>query len=525
MTDAAPSPLPPKDLDALQDLLVELALGGMLEKAPKCHRWLEGAGIAQATDDEHLTPTEDWLSCSLPASSPADLLTRTLLRDPLYRLHVDVLVTEVVAAVGSSGRWQRLEDLLFGDLASLAPRVSALLDSAQPPDQPARPWSEIAWRALDPLPREVSGRLDERCWGVSGSAAAMFPILRTRYPRLASVPVFIDTDDAIIGATIVAAASGEAVRLPRARRTELVEWLYRGVPLWWRPLADGSLEITLSSPCRARSQPGDAVSQPFSRGVPELARSRSAVVPSESPGRRAAFWEIVEESHVGLAFAGAESGNVWPGDDIATRRGLPRRRQLLAVGGARPSQRGEPDLPADAIRRLAEHPLFGFWLQVLLLEALDRELGDETVLLAPPTHALVDDVAGTTRVYYRPRPGAENDGWPALELGPLDEVMTQVAAALGVRTVGVLGKAFGPWSMGLALLATVGLAQTRHDRWTLSAHALDRLHGGGLMTGVIRRGKEFRERLHDVLEGLWLQHCDSQAPLRGDESAQEVSIA
>jgi hypothetical protein len=23
------------------------------------------------------------------------------------------------------------------------------------------------------------------------------------------------------------------------------------------------------------------------------------------------------------------------------------------------------------------------------------------------------------------------------------------------------------------------------------------------MTGVIRRGKDFRERLHDVLEGLW----------------------
>ncbi len=512
MTDAVASPPPAKDLDALQDLLVELALGGLPEKAPLFRGWLEGVGIAQAAEDGHLTPTEDWLSCALPAPSPADLLTRTLLRDPLYRLHVDVLVTMVVAAVGVSGRWQRLEDLLFGDLASLAPRISALLDGAQPHDQPARAWSEVAWRVLDPLPREVSGRLDERCWGMSGSAEAMFPILRKRYPQLASVPVFIHAADAVIGATIAAASTGEGVRLPRARKTDLVESLYRGVPLWWRALADGNLEVTLSSPCRARSERDErstVVPRPFSRGVPDLARLGSAVVPTSTSDKPAAFWEIAECTRVGLAFVGSENADSWPSDDDASRRGLPPRERLLDLIHA--PQRGQSDLPADAVRRLANHPLFGFWLQMLLIEALDRELGEETVLLAPPTHALVEDVAGGTRVYYRPRPGTGAAGRPALELGPLDEVMTKVAGALAVQTAGVLGKACGPWSMGLTLLARVGLAQTRHDRWALSTHALDRLHGGGLMTGVIRRGKGFRERLHDVLEGLWRDQWNATA--------------
>ena len=506
-----------KDLDALQDLLVELALGGMLEKAPERQVWLEMVGVAQATVDDRITPTEDWLACSLPAPSPADLLTRTLLRDPLYRLHVDVLVTQVVAAVGVSGRWQRLEDLLFGDLASLAPRLSALLDLARTGEEPARSLKKVAWRVLDPLPREVTERLDERCWGMSGSAETMFPILRTRYPQLASVPMFIADADAVVGSIIVAASGGEGVKLPRERRAELVDWLYRGVPLWWRPLADGNLEVTLSGPCRARSEPGEVASHPFSRGVPDLARSGSAIVAAGSPERRATFWETAARSKVGLAFVGSANTDAWPSDEDAACRGLPPSQPLRHLVRSRASQRGASDPPDDALRVLAAHPLFGFWLQMLLIEALDRELGDETVLFAPPTHALVEDVAGATRVYYRPRPGARDASCPALELGSVDEVMTGVAAALGVETVGVLGKAAGPWSLGLALLTRVGLAQTRHDRWALSTHALDRLHGGGLMTGVIRRGRDFRERVHDLLEGLWHE--------RWDDAAREVRSA
>ena len=157
---------------------------------------------------------------------------------------------------------------------------------------------------------------------------------------------------------------------------------------------------------------------------------------------------------------------------------------------------------------LADHPLFGFWLQILLLEALDRELGEETLLFAPPPHAIVGDVEAATRVYYRPRSEPNRQLQALLELGALDDVMSRVANGVGVRPVAVLGDRAGPWAMSLALLATVGITQIRHGRWTLSTHALDRLHGGGLMTGVIRRGRAFRQRLHVALEDLWRECAD-----------------
>jgi len=162
---------------------------------------------------------------------------------------------------------------------------------------------------------------------------------------------------------------------------------------------------------------------------------------------------------------------------------------------------------------LADHPLYGFWIQTLLIEALDRELGEETLLFVPPTHMIVKDVESATRVYYRPRLGTKKQTRHLLELGTLDDVMNRIAASVSVRPVATLGDTAGPWAMSLGLLARVGIVQTRHDRWALSTHALDRLHGGGLMTGVIRRGKGFRERLHHVIEGIWRQRA---------ETAQEV---
>jgi len=164
---------------------------------------------------------------------------------------------------------------------------------------------------------------------------------------------------------------------------------------------------------------------------------------------------------------------------------------------------------------LADHPLYGFWIQTLLVEALDRELGEETLLFAPPTHAIVKDIESATRVYYRPRLDTNTRVRALLELGPLDDVMSRLAASVSLRSVPTLGDTAGPWAMSLGLLARVGITQTRHDRWTLSTHALDRLHGGGLMTGVIRRGKRFREGLHEVLEGLWRERAEVAQEVRG----------
>jgi hypothetical protein len=511
MTEPPISLSRPSDLDALQANLVELALGGAIAPEPGVRGWLEAIGVAGAMEGDSIVADEDWLGCSLPSRSAKDLLARTLLRDPLYRLHVDLALGEVVTAVGASGRWSRLEDLLFGELAVLAPRLVALVDLARTQGGA----SESAfWRQLDPLPQATTATFDERCWGITGAAEAMFPVLRTQYPALASVPVFIREADPLVIAVSLAASAGEAVRVPANHQEKLPSLARQGVPLSWRNLEDGSFEVTLSAPCRMRGTAEGVSTQPYSRGVPAIARQASALLPTHAPNTRASFWEIADSRASGLAFIGTATRDAWPSDNDASHRGLPHGGLLSNLVRSRRVEHGSSDPADDAFRSLAAHPLFGFWVQVLLVEALDRELGEETLLLAPPTHALVEDVEAATRVYYRPRSDAARKVRPLLDLGGLDDVMTRLAAPSGVHPVAALGDPAGPWAMSLALLARVGVAQTRHDRWALSAHALDRLHGGGLMTGVIRRGRTFRERLHEVLEQLWRERVELAPEIR-----------
>lgn len=498
----------PADLDALQADLVELALGGVVEPRSRTRGWLDATGITRMTSDNRLVADDDWLVCSLPAPSESELLVRSLLRSPPYRLHLDLLVAEVVTAVGASGRWSRLESLVFGELSPLAPRLATLIELARPNDGV---WENVCWNGLDALPASIAAPFDERCWGVSGSAQAMFPMLRAHYPAYGSVPVFFDDADCVVASIVAAASAGESVHLPAERESDLAVLARRGLPLWYRSLGDRTLEVTLSAPCRVRGEEQYPSIRPFTRGVPAHVRAWSALIPARTQGVRASFWEIAEAPSGGPAFVGACHRDRWPTDHEALYRGLPRGEDLANLAGPRRCERGAHDRCDDALRSLSDHPLFGFWLQVLLVEALDRELGAETLLLAPPTHALIDDVAAATHLYYRPRPDAAQLLPPWRALGALDDVMTPVAVAVGVRPVGMLGPTAGPWSMSLELLAHIGIAQVRNDRWTLSTHALDRLHGGGLMTGVIRRGRGIRERIHDVLEALWRERADTGA--------------
>lgn len=498
------------DWDAVQAGLVELALGGAIAPALDLRGWLESLAIARPADGDTVIADEDWLACALPSASAEELLLRTLLRDSSYRLHVDVSLAEIIAAIGASGRWSRLEELVFGDLAVMTPRLAALTALAKADDQS---FGSACWRCLDPLSVEIASPLDQRCWGLPGTPEELFPILRTRYPAFVAVPVFIEPSSPLAAMIISAASLGEGVRVSGEQQGELLSLARQGVPVWWQPLADGRIEAALSLPCRARGRLDALSSHTYSRGVPAYVRERSALLPSGAGFSRASFWEIVEQGTEGLAFVGASSRNNWPSDEDRALRGLPSGEHLADLVRARQATRAASDPADDALRMLADHSLYGFWIQTLLIEALDRELGEETLLFAPP-HAMVKDVESATRVYYRPRLDAAKRVRPLLELGTLDDVMSRVATSVSVRPVATLGDPGGPWAMSLGLLARVGIAQTRHDRWALSPHALDRLHGGGLMTGVIRRGKGFRERLHEVLEGLWRERAEAAGEAR-----------
>ncbi len=161
----------------------------------------------------------------------------------------------------------------------------------------------------------------------------------------------------------------------------------------------------------------------------------------------------------------------------------------------------------EALLMICNHSVFGFFMQVLILEALDAELGQPTLFLLPPVDKKVDDIEGETRVIYRPRHSRTSETsaeMSSFELGHIDDILSIVSRELGLAKVCIPyeGVARGPWSLVLRLLRSIEIVVGRYDRWTLSSNTLDRLHGGGLLTSVIRKGRNFREELHKVLENL-----------------------
>ena len=484
MTLPAPSIVRPKDLERLGAELVRLATTGVLDRASEDFAWLHQIGAA-TLEDGRVAAHPDWLACALPCRDVRDLVARTVLRDPLYRLHTDAMVSTVCADIGRSGRWRRLEELLAGPLSPLAPRIASLLDvPANGADEPGK-WAEF----------------DEHCWGRAGASETLFPLVVARLPELMSTPVFIHTVEPLLLRLVRAVAAGEGLRVAGDEVAECTELQRFGVPIWLRSVGEDSREVCLTLGTRVettRAPSPDTSSVPFSLGVPQLAMQHSAVVTSGRL-RIEPLWPAVDAPEPSHAFIGVEPGQRWPAEE---RGPLPADAPLRDLIGARRAGTGGSDAADAALWSLSEHSFYGVWLQLLLLEALDRELGDESLLLA----AKEPSGAGPIRVYYRLRPTSRRVAVPStLLLGPLDRVLTRVTAGLGIETVGLLGDGDGPWSRGLELLAQVGVAAQVADRWAMSGHVLDRLHGGGLMTGVLRRGKDLRERLHGRLDGLWAE--------------------
>jgi hypothetical protein len=150
--------------------------------------------------------------------------------------------------------------------------------------------------------------------------------------------------------------------------------------------------------------------------------------------------------------------------------------------------------------------VFGFWLQLFLIDALDRELGAETVVIAPPPGRR-EGAEPEARAFYTPVPDSprQRKDLPSYDLGSVEEVLPHLAEAVGVATVPLPrteGRR-GVWTTALGMLARAGLVVLDRGRWGLAPEVLDRLHGGGLMAGVLRRGQEMRRRIHESMRSLW----------------------
>ncbi|MBT2989943.1 MAG: hypothetical protein KME65_13395 [Candidatus Thiodiazotropha sp. (ex Ctena orbiculata)] len=492
----------------------------------KSHRqWLNNIGVlVDGRESEEVQPRRDWLDKTLPCTDWRELLCQSLLRDPNYRLHVDIAVSAIIQTIGATGRWARFEALVFQSFNYFVPRFAGLLGlisrtyNKEPYELTLEDWqsmdAECAGADLD-----VFVEWDKALWGVSSNYTEMFPLLERRYLPISDGAVFFsdvggETENKLLATLILAAGEGEGVlcTAEELRTCEIIA--ARGVPL---RVIESDRGMYLAGLCGciefAYENSEQGVFKAFGSGVPLTAR-KSQFVPYVEPGTDCSLWQVVEQNARCVGFVSlATDGESWPdqvkenkqdSNRIVEQTMLPWCSELKRLVAPRKSS-GRAD---EALGLVANHLFTGFLIQVLLLEALDRELGEETLILAPPTGARVDDLEGETHVFYRPRQVAGDVGGysETLDLGLIDDVLDVVAASVGLEKVFVPFKGpAGPWSLGLRLMRSADLVRGRFDRWTLAPHVLDRLHSGGMMTGVIRRGKGHRDRLHNALYEQWDQ--------------------
>jgi len=522
----------PHSINDVKDSLLGLArLGGVPSIVPYA-QWLKVAGAVQQLQDPNWLYTDKiWLRTTTPAAGTLDLLRRTAVLDPCYRFHLDILVAEVLQTIATTARWGRFEELIFGPLVDFAPRFVQLLEHAAstfgltPGDLSDTSWRELA-EQTEGADRDTFAGWDRELWGdVPGGAAALFPVLVDAYVPLRRHACTVASEqDALDDATSQLLASliergkhSEGMFVDIALAPQLKKLVSLGLPIRkWIPggaAMDRRSIAGLVEPVRLIWQ-GRLKSYP--EGSPLTGVNKSHLKSAEvDPGPELGldvliegFWSAVESSVSAVAFPGLCLSDDWPTNPAHAPlwAQIPSSEDLRGVHVAR-----KDSVEVDqALFVLARHLLFGLLLQIFILESMDRELGHESLAFAP---AVQDGLEGfrSIQVFYQPTqeqgPDAEQRILPAYELGPFESVIDSLAQDLGISPAGLTFGSDGDgfWTTATRLLASLNVVtlSTAKDRWILHANYLDRLHGGGLMAGVLRRGKNVRDRVRAHLHHLW----------------------
>jgi hypothetical protein len=439
-------------------------------------------------------------------------------------------VAQVLQTIGSAARWARFEELIFGALLPFAPRFVQLLELASsttnlPPfDLSTSSWEKLALRVEGD--RDIFQQWDRELWAdLPGGAAALFPLLVDLYIPLRRTGCCVaadqqrldDATSELLAAIIERASHGEGIALEMQFEPHLKNLLSRGLPIrTWASLggtSDRRAVVGLVEPVRFI---WGGTNKYSSEGVPLLGTDRNELRTARIEGPPAVlpdiltegFWTAIEQSVPAVAFPGLCLSEEWPAvpNKAPIWAEVPASDHLRAANSSR-----RDSYDADqALLMLARHVLFGLLIQIFILESLDRELGHDSLVL---TYGARQETEGfvNVRVFYRPTPdsGPDTDQRtePAYEIGEFDDVVSLLADSLGIEPAGpsLDGDSRLRWSAAVRLMVSVGLVTPSplKGRWTLDSNVLDRLHGGGLMSGVLRRGKAVRDRIRGHLLNSW----------------------
>lgn len=507
----------PPDIHELGSVIDRLVTFGGARVPEPWRPYLAAVGVAaSATNGEWMYPTQPFLQHALPARDRDDLIRRVAVRDPQYRLHVDLCLCSIVHSVAVSERWSRMEELLFGRCRPIAPRLLQLLTwSSRNSSCAVRELPSSAFRQIIDDGDEAFPSWDRQLWGDSRSPADLFPLLLDLYVPLAIQPWHISSevelDHALLASLIRAARDGEGLALA-STKTDALDAMQRiGLPVRVvsrvndsiQAFAVGVIEMVGSD----FAYVGEPVEAPF--GISGNAK-QSRVVPQTLGEPQ---WSVRESSQVAgiVPLSIDQEAGRWPAeaDDEAPEWLQLPGSDVISTAAKRRQDSQDAD---KALETVSSHPLYGFLLQMLLLEALDRELGEETLALALPQNRKLETAEdwSETKVLYRPREDSkarrETDGDGFLVIGSIDGIVPRIAHEVGILGVATpYGTDQKPWSRAIYLLSTAGIVDGRPHSWrlTITTFILDRLHSGTLMKDVIRGGRDIRDRIHKVLLTLW----------------------
>jgi hypothetical protein len=508
----------PQDLQPLVTVVDRLVTCGGARIPRIAAEYLRFIGVVGIDDlDEWVWPTPQFVERALPANDPTDLLRRALIRDPKYRLHVDLALCSVIHAVAVSERWRRFEELLFGGCKTVAPRLLQLLSWLSAVNGASiRTVSSQIQQAIysktDPAFRDW----DQQLWGESRSPADLFPLLLDLYVPLYEQPMHVSATFGLNGKLLAslmnAAAEGEGLRLSADQLQDLRALQDFGLPVHVEQRGDHMLRAFLVGAVEFGSDEADRIGDfdDVHWAVPRIARV-SSVLPALQDRPR---WSIARETEVYAPISVADAEPRWPEQALSDAPPWNQLPGSLVISTAA-KRRKDSENADEALLQVAQHPLYGFLLQLFLLEALDRELGEETLALALPQNRKLETAEdwAETQLLYRPRDEsdssqpAEREGF--LVLGSLDEVLPIIGRECGIKGIANPYHSNGmPWSRAVYLLSTAGIVDGRPHNWrlTITTFVLDRLHSGTLMKDIIRGGRLFRDQLHQVLAELWKEH-------------------
>ncbi len=534
----------PDNLPELLNTLEMLATHGISRCSARFDKWLSFAGIVTLTDDQQwMMPAQDWLTYCLPAQNQEDLLRNTLIRDSMYRLHLDLAIASVLQAIGRAERWNRLEELLTGKFLTFCPRFVQLLEwLSERNGTSIDALTENHWSNADQDLNGESVHLfsmwDRELWGAEGQAAVLFPLLESLYIPLIEKPVHIhiypenysDQAPRVLTDLMAATEQGEGISLPPSYEQDIKILQEHGLPARFF-ITDTAKRQKILCLISATTIGGGSIhaekklsQKHIPSSIPSSAKqaAKFALNNQEMDGGGSLLDSFERNSTVHSFIAISDEWTIWP-TEIENKELLPPENILPSqdiinkIGQPR-SKSFEAD---EALSRIGNHTYFGFLLQLLLLEALDRELGEETLILAPPTFVRLEDIEKETKVFYQPKQmdvteNEKNTLW-SFNLGLVDEIIDQAAKHVGISQVVMSYKTrWGPWSRGLHLLRTAEIMVGLPDRWALAPHVLDRLHGGGLMSAIIRKGRTFRDKIHEALKTLWKEKLKENERVGGE---------